>query len=128
MDLLNRAIKEAKKSKKKRFNHGVLVIKGGAIVAYGSNGQERHAEVVALNKLWVSKRKGCEIISIRVRVDGSLGMARPCVKCWGYLYDNGITKVTYSVPHIDRMITEKLTKDYRYPMVDEDIEDILNDL
>lgn len=96
MNLLKTAVKIAETSRKERFRHGVIVIKGGAIVATGSNGRERHAEVVALNKLWPSKRWGCSIISIRIRIDGSIGMARPCTECRKYLIANQVIKIWYT--------------------------------
>ena len=95
--MVQAAIKQAIKEAKHKFAfHGVIVVKGGAIVATGSNHDDRHAEVVALSKLWPSKRKGTTVISVRVRKTGTVGMAKPCQACEQFLRDNGVKKVVYS--------------------------------
>lgn len=92
---LNKLIKMARKSTHTRFHHGTLVIRGGAIIASGYNHDGRHSEIVALEKLWPSKRKGCSIINIRLTKRG-FSNSRPCAHCNEYLRSNGISKVTYS--------------------------------
>jgi pyrimidine deaminase RibD-like protein len=93
--MTKRIAREAEKSPE-RMRHVFALIRGGAIVAIGVNHGERHAEVVALGKLWPSKRRGCRFVSLRVRRDGSLGMARPCARCEEVLLDNGIARGLYS--------------------------------
>lgn len=88
--------KVALTSDHREFKHATLVIKGGAVVSIGANIESRHSEFVALNRLWPSKRKGCSIINIRIRKDGSFGQSRPCSDCIKLLKANGIRKFSYS--------------------------------
>ncbi len=94
--MLKRAMKAAKAAKHVYAYHGVIVARGGAILATGVNHHDRHAEVVALSKLWPSNRRGTTIISVRVRKTGTIGMAKPCAACEAFLRENGVKKVIYS--------------------------------
>lgn len=89
------------------FRHATLVFKGGALVSFGYNHSYRHSEENALNKLWPSKRRGCVIYNVRIRVDGSLGISRPCKKCLVYLAKNGVSKVYYTT-NDGRIVGEKI--------------------
>lgn len=94
--MLKLAMALTKKSKHRWAFHGVIVIKGGAIIAKGSNHDEIHAEVNALNKLWPSKRKHTTVWSIRITPGGKLRSAKPCEECEDYLRDNKVKTVYYS--------------------------------
>lgn len=93
---ITQAIKLAALSTHPKYFHSALVIKGGAILAYGYNHDGRHAEVVALSKLWPNKRKGVTVLSLRLSVEGGLAMAKPCAKCAAFLAENGVRRVYYS--------------------------------
>lgn len=80
-----------------QFKHATIVLRGGAVVSYGTNLGKRHSEVVALNKIWPNKRVGCTVVNIRIIKDGSFGNSKPCERCEKYLKKNGIKKVSYSV-------------------------------
>lgn len=78
-----------------RFKHAALVLRGGALLAQGYNHDGRHAEVVALSKLWPSKRRGTTLLSLRMGPEG-LAMARPCAECARFLADAGVERVYFS--------------------------------
>lgn len=90
------AIKLAARSTHPQYWHSALVLKGGAVISQGWNHDGRHAEVVALGKLWPSKRVGTTVISLRMGRDGRLGMAKPCPECSRALKEAGVTRVYYS--------------------------------
>lgn len=95
MKLLERV---AMKSPHPIHKHASLVVKGGAILAFGYNHDNRHSEVVALSKLWPSKRRGCTIINLRVKRNGEFGNSYPCARCQKFLLDNGVRKVILLTP------------------------------
>jgi deoxycytidylate deaminase len=103
--MLKLARKLAKKARHNYAFHGVIVQRGGAIVATGYNHHIIHAEQNAVNQLWPSERKGCKLWSIRVTKGGKLAMAKPCADCEEYLRRNGIKAVWYSndAGQIERM-------------------------
>jgi cytidine deaminase len=73
-----------------------MVTRGGAVVAFGTNHDETHAEVAALNNLWPDQRPGTRVISIRLRRSGTLGMAKPCPECQEFMRNNGVKSVMYT--------------------------------
>lgn len=89
----NQLIRLAKKSPHPLHKHATIVIRGGAVIAVGYNHDGIHSEIVALSKLWPSKRRGCSIINIRIRRSGTIGISDPCVDCSIYLFKYGIKKV-----------------------------------
>ena len=97
--MVNLLKKIAMKSDHKNYKHATIVLRGGAVVAFGANLGKRHSEVVALSKIWPNKRKGCRIVNIRIRRDGSFGMSKPCKNCSKFLKENGVISVTYTVPN-----------------------------
>ena len=84
------------KSRHAAHKHAVLITRGGAIVAFGVNHAETHAEVAALNSLWPDQRPGTRAVSIRLRRSGTLGMAKPCLECQKYMRKNGVKSVMYT--------------------------------
>ena len=86
----------AAKSTHPFFRHAAIVERGGAVVAMGYNHEGRHAEVVALSKIWPNRRQGLRLWSLRFTKAGKLGMAKPCLKCQAFLRENGVRVVWYS--------------------------------
>jgi len=84
------------KARHKAHRHAVMLTRGGAIVSFGTNHDETHAEVAALNNLWPDQRPGTRAISIRLRRSGTLGMAKPCPECQEYMRANGVKSVMYT--------------------------------
>jgi cytidine deaminase len=84
------------KARHPAHRHAVIVYRGGNIVAMGANHDTTHAEVAALNTLWPSERRGTKVVSLRMRRDGKLGMAKPCAKCEDFMRENGVKTVVYS--------------------------------
>jgi cytidine deaminase len=93
---IKQAARVALKSKHRWAHHGVLVLRGGAIVAAASNQATAHAEERALNKLWPNKRAGTTLISVRITPGGRLVMAKPCSKCMKLLEEAGVDVVYYT--------------------------------
>lgn len=93
-------IRIAEKLAKKVFNrmqrHSCLILRGGRIVTQANNIQG-HAEQVAINraKFNDSKLKGCTLISFRFKPGGTVGNAKPCIKCQFEIEKAGIRKVIY---------------------------------
>jgi deoxycytidylate deaminase len=85
-----------KKSNHKQHKHAVMIFRGGALVATGYNHEDIHAEQVALGKLWPDHRVGTRVVSIRLRKNGELGMAKPCAKCEAMLREAGVKSVMFS--------------------------------
>lgn len=79
-----------------RYQHAAIVLRGGAVLSVGYNHDGRHAEVVALSKLWPSKRRGTTLLSIRVGLDGKFTMAKPCYDCERFCTSNKVSRVFYS--------------------------------
>lgn len=88
--------KIASKSTHRTFHHASLVIRGGAIKAYGYNHGEKHAEIMALGKLWPNHRPGTTVINIRIRRNGTLGDAKPCFNCREFMFKMGVRRIIYS--------------------------------
>lgn len=96
--MLARAVKLCSKSRHRLYRHAALVLRGGSIVSFAVNHDHVHAEVQALNHLWPDQRAGTRVISVRIGRAGSLGLAKPCLKCESYLRSQGVKSVTYSTP------------------------------
>lgn len=80
-----------------RFRHAAFVMKGGAVLSYGYNHNNCHAEVNALKKLWPSKRKGCSVFVIRLTGSGMLlAESKPCEECQKYMRKHGVKRCSYS--------------------------------
>lgn len=91
-----------------------LIVKGGKVLSIGYNSRDwnsmteaykvhdwcssTHAEMAAI----LAKRKkvrfeGSKIYVVRLRADGSLGMAKPCQMCENVLRNYGIKRAIYSI-------------------------------
>lgn len=94
--MLNAALKMTERSQHSVFWHGALVKRGGNILAKGYNHGSRHAEEMAIKKLWPSKRVGTTVWSIRITKTGKLASSKPCPKCMALLRASGVRCVIYS--------------------------------
>lgn len=90
------ALKEAAKARHHQHKLGAVILRGGKPVATGHNSGFLHAEHNVLNRAWRNDIVGATLLVIRVRKDGSLGMARPCELCMNRLIQAGIKKVIYT--------------------------------
>lgn len=89
----------------RNYKHVAFVVKGGAIKSVGFN-YTRHAEIAALLGLYPSERSGVKVVSLRIRKDGSLAMAKPCKACEAWMRHFGVKKVTYSDSN-GNLVTER---------------------
>ncbi len=100
--MLDIALKMTAFSQHTYARHGVVVTRGGAIIAKGYNHKNRHAERVALDKLWggqgrnQNQRNGVVVWSIRLTPGGKLASAKPCDECEKFMRANGVKLVFYS--------------------------------
>jgi deoxycytidylate deaminase len=106
MNYIKTLAKIASRSPHLRFKHASILTKGGAIIAADYNGNEFHAEIGALKKLWPNKIKGSVMLNIRITKTG-LGLSRPCKNCWSVMKAMGVAKVIYSGRN-GQFITERL--------------------
>ena len=90
------AAKLALRSPHHQQRHAAIVLKGGAVLALGYNHDSRHAEAVALGKLWPSKRRGATLLSLRLKPSGSIGLAKPCRRCEKLCREAGLARVYFS--------------------------------
>lgn len=66
------------------------------MVASGYNHDDIHSEVVALNQLWPSKRRGTTIVNLMIKTRSrNFGNSRPCESCIPFLVSNGVKKVVF---------------------------------
>jgi hypothetical protein len=93
---MNYALRVARGARHKLHRHAALVFRGGALVSVGVNHDYTHAEVAAVNALWPSERRGTRVLSVRLRRNGTVGIARPCVDCQRYLRTQGVKSVDYT--------------------------------
>jgi deoxycytidylate deaminase len=90
------AIREAAKSDHRQHHMAAVLIKGGNIISVGHNSGHLHGEHTCLNRAWRTDVSGSTVLVVRVRRNGTLGMAKPCPLCMQRLVQAGIKKVTYS--------------------------------
>lgn len=102
------AEKYAIKSNHRQHKLATLIVRGSNILSIGWNKDHQHAEHCAINRAWRSDISGCTAITVRVRRDGTLGVAKPCDLCARRLVKAGIDKVVYTNSHghlvVDRLI------------------------
>lgn len=84
-----------------RSNHpehriACLLIRGGKIISTGWNANHQHGEHSALNRVWENGADGAVAFVVRVRRDGTIGMAHPCDLCMQRLKEAGVRKVIYT--------------------------------
>jgi deoxycytidylate deaminase len=90
------AIKEASKSNHHQHRMAAVLIKGGNILAISHNSGFLHTEHGCLNRAWRGGTDDATMVVIRVRRNGTLGMARPCALCTQRLVRAGVKEVIYS--------------------------------
>lgn len=59
------------------------------------NGNEFHAEIGAMKKLWPNRIKGTTMINLRITKTG-LGMSKPCPACHKVMKAMGVKTVYYT--------------------------------
>lgn len=93
------------KSNHYQYKLVALVIRSGKVISVGYNLDHTHAEDMAINRGWRSNLNGCELMVLRFKNDGSIGMARPCDLCMERIKLAGIKRIYYSdyVPGIRMM-------------------------
>ena len=92
------AARIAAQSNHKQHHHAAILVRAGSIVGVGYNHNWRHAEVVAMGKVWPNKRSGLCLWSFRFLKSGELGMAKPCPACQKALKESGVLNIHYSTP------------------------------
>ncbi len=90
------ALREATKARHHQHKFGAVLLRGGKPIVACHNFDFVHAEHAVINRAWRNDIVGATLLVIRVRKDGSLGMAKPCELCMNRLIQAGIKKVTYS--------------------------------
>jgi|ERR1035437_1457493 pyrimidine deaminase RibD-like protein len=93
---IRRATKLATTKARHKFHrHAVLLMSGRRILASAWNHGGTHAEKMGLAHAGDAAR-GADVLSIRIRHSGQLGLARPCAKCWAALKKAGVRRVQWS--------------------------------
>lgn len=95
MNYTNLLTNIAKKSPVPQFKHASIITKGGAILAADYNGNDFHAEIGAMKKLWPNKIKGTTMINIRITKLG-IGISKPCPSCHKVMKAMGVKTVIYT--------------------------------
>jgi tRNA(Arg) A34 adenosine deaminase TadA len=90
------AIREARKARHKQHKFGAVLIRGGKIIASSHNHSSIHCEHSVLDRAWKSGTENSVLLIVRVRKDGSFGLAWPCDVCLSRMAENGVKKVIYS--------------------------------
>lgn len=96
MKFISFAKKLARRSTHEQFRHATIIVKGGAVLSYGYNHRDIHSEIMALNKLWPSKRVGTTLINIRLGKDGSFRNSQPCLLCHKEIKESRVARVYYT--------------------------------
>ena len=105
--MIQQAISVARtKADHKIFLHAALIVRKNHILSEGYNHERVHAEEHAIYKCQ-EVIKGSEILCIRIRRSGRMGMARPCPACWALLKSCGVLFVRYSDSH-GNIVKEKI--------------------
>lgn len=102
------AIKEASKARHRQHKFGAVLLKGGKPIQSSHNFSHIHAEHAVLNRAWRQDVEGSTILVIRMRKNGTLGLAKPCKLCMERLAQAGVRKVIYS-NNLGQLETVKLS-------------------
>lgn len=108
---LEKAAKLAEDSVCRRYRHGAIIVKNGAVISTGINRSVNnpfqvqspetqssiHAEVAALNSCRKTDLTGATIYIARICKDGSQAMSKPCMNCQKALIARGVKKVYYTI-------------------------------
>ncbi len=90
------ALKEAKNARHRQHKLGAVLFKSGKPIASSHNFDHVHAEHAVINQAWRSDIAGTTLLVIRVRKDGTLGMAKPCYLCMARIIQAGVKRVIFS--------------------------------
>lgn len=93
---INIAMKEAAKARHRQHKFGAVLFRGGRVLQSSHNFSHIHAEHAVLNRAWRQDVDGATILVIRMRKNGTLGLAKPCKLCMKRLAQAGVKKVIYS--------------------------------
>lgn len=102
------AVKEASKARHRQHKFGAVLLKGGRMLQASHNFSHIHAEHAVLNKAWRQDIEGSTMLVIRIRKNGTLGLAKPCKLCMKRLAQAGVKKVIYS-NNLGQLETVKLS-------------------
>ncbi len=102
-------MKVAIKSNHHQHPMAAAIISGGKIVSMHTNNNHIHAEQAVINRSWRSGAEGCTLVVIRVKADGGLGMAKPCLDCMQRIKEAGIKKVLFT--NADGVVCELKVQD-----------------
>lgn len=98
------AVSLATKSTHARYPMAAILLKSGHPIGFGVNKyttshypRTRHAEESALLSVGDGAH-GTTVLVVRVRRNGTLGMARPCGRCRLTLAAAGVKRAVYSTP------------------------------
>lgn len=117
--IIKTAIKEAQKSTHKQFPVGAVIFKGNKIISKGFNSIRHCSKIKPQFKEWYNSLhaeqqaiisthkniKGCDILVVRIKKDGSFGLAKPCDMCESFIMYKKIRNVYYTT---DEGTIEKL--------------------
>lgn len=95
-DVSIKAAATATKYARHRHKLAAVIMQGGRPVSIGWNHSAIHAEQSVINRSHGIKIVGKDILVVRVRRDGSLGMAKPCLECIKAIKEAGIKSVVFS--------------------------------
>lgn len=97
-----------------RLKHAALVLdKKWRVLSYGVNHGYVHAEVDAIRKLPIYKRKNTILISVRLSQGGHyVATAKPCPACRKILLRYNVKKVFYTTRN--RTLIESKVRDLEY--------------
>ena len=93
----NQVIRMASRSSVK-IRMAAVIVRGGSIIAWANNDstENGHAELRALRRAPYEIKRGATIYVARLKVDDTLGMARPCAMCWAYIKNKNIKTIVWS--------------------------------
>ena len=78
------------------FRHATLLLRGGKVLSYGYNHDNRHAEYNAIKSVWPKFRRGAVLINFRIGRKDTLLNSRPCFECEQFSRQAGIKKIIFS--------------------------------
>lgn len=110
----------SEKSTHHQHKLAAVLVKGGAVISAHMNNNHIHAEHATLNRAWRSDIASSTMIVVRVKSNGSFGLAKPCSVCLKRLGQAGVKKVLYTnvVGDLEAMkvppVTTKVAPTYRF--------------
>ena len=111
--LLKKAKEMSEKSTHPHYPMVAFAMKGGNIVEWGTNRYSKinfpktlHCEEALAQKLGRRGETISKVFIFRFKGSGSLGLARPCLRCREALREVGVTRIVFSSDN--GFITEKI--------------------